>query len=123
MNNFIVGQVTPDMLANMTYGTYIFFGVLTFLGAAFVYFIVPETKGLSLEEMDLLFGSHGLAERENERWKEVHAEIGLGEILARAGLNNESSASGSGVGDEKHAGAGVTETKEGVAPTTVTEKA
>lgn len=34
MNNFIVGQVTPDMLNNMTYGTYIFFGLLTFGGAA-----------------------------------------------------------------------------------------
>lgn len=33
MNNFIVGQVTPDMLTGITYGTYIFFGLLTFLGA------------------------------------------------------------------------------------------
>lgn len=39
------------MLQGITYGTYILFGVLTYLGAAFVYFFVPETKRLTLEEM------------------------------------------------------------------------
>lgn len=50
-NNFIVGQVTPDMLQGITYGTYILFGLLTYLGAAFIWFFVPETKRLTLEEM------------------------------------------------------------------------
>lgn len=50
-NNFIVGQVTPDMLNAMPYGTYILFGLLTYLGAAFIWFFVPETKRLTLEEM------------------------------------------------------------------------
>jgi hypothetical protein len=86
MNNFIVGQVTPDMLTHMTYGTYIFFGILTAGGAAFIYFVLPETKGLSLEEMDILFGSVGVAGREQERWKEVHDEVGLTTLLARVGL-------------------------------------
>ena len=39
------------MLENITYGTYILFGVLTTLGAGFIWFFVPETKRLSLEEM------------------------------------------------------------------------
>lgn len=39
------------MLQGITYGTYILFGVLTYLGAAFIYFFVPETKRLTLEEM------------------------------------------------------------------------
>lgn len=86
MNNFIVGQVTPDMLKKMTYGTYIFFGLLTFLGAGFIFFVCPETKGLSLEEMDILFGSVGVAAREKERWDEVHNEVGLTELLARLGV-------------------------------------
>ncbi|KAF2254777.1 general substrate transporter [Trematosphaeria pertusa] len=86
MNNFIVGQVTPDMLETMTYGTYIFFGLLTFGGAAFIWLVFPETKGLSLEEMDILFGSVGVAAREKERWAEVHAEVGLTELLSRLGV-------------------------------------
>jgi hypothetical protein len=85
MNNFIVGQVTPDMLEHMRYGTYLFFGILTTLGAVFIWWFFPETKGLSLEEMDILFGSVGVAEREKERWAEVHAEVGLTDILQRAG--------------------------------------
>ena len=51
MNNFIVGQVTPDMLSNIQYGTFILFGLLTVLGGLFIIFFVPETKCLSLEEM------------------------------------------------------------------------
>lgn len=39
MNNFIVGQVTPDMITHLTYGTYIFFGLLTFMGAAFIWIL------------------------------------------------------------------------------------
>lgn len=35
--------------------------------------------------MDVLFGSVGVAQREKERWDEVHAEVGLNEILARSG--------------------------------------
>jgi hypothetical protein len=90
MNNFIVGQVTPDMLTHLKYGTYIFFGMFTAMGAAFIYFYFPETKGLTLEEMDTLFGSVGTAERERERWREVHAEVGLTELLRRAGVYNGS---------------------------------
>lgn len=90
MNNFIVGQVTPDMLSHLHYGTYIFFGILTTMGAAFIFFGLPETKGVSLEEMDVLFGSVGTAEREKERWREVHAEVGLTELLSRAGVYHDS---------------------------------
>ena len=91
------------MLTHMTYGTYIFFGLLTFLGALFIYFVFPETKGLSLEEMDLLFGSVGVAEREKERWREVHAEVGLGDLLARHGLGGSDRESAHELTDEKAA--------------------
>jgi hypothetical protein len=78
------------MLEHMKYGTYIFFGAFTALGAAFIFFYFPETKGLTLEEMDHLFGSVGTAEREKERWREVHAEVGLTDLLRQAGVYNES---------------------------------
>jgi sugar porter (SP) family MFS transporter len=51
MNNFIVGQVTPDMLNSITYGTFLLFGIIIFIGAGFIWFFVPETKRLTLEEM------------------------------------------------------------------------
>lgn len=38
------------------YGMFFMFGSFCFLMGLFVYFFVPETKGLSLEKMDELFG-------------------------------------------------------------------
>ncbi|KAL1848643.1 hypothetical protein Plec18170_007953 [Paecilomyces lecythidis] len=83
MNNFIVGQVTPDMLTGITYGTYIFFGLITTLGALFIAFMVPETKQLSLEEMDVIFGSEGTAISDHERQVEISREVGLDDALAK----------------------------------------
>lgn len=38
---------------------------------------VPETKQLTLEEMDLVFGSSGVAAADQERMAQINAEIGL----------------------------------------------
>jgi membrane-bound ClpP family serine protease len=84
MNNFIIGQVTPDMLETMRYGTYIFFGLLTLGGAFFVWKFVPETKNLSLEEMDIVFGSAGVAARDQEIMDEVNREVGLAYLTGTA---------------------------------------
>jgi len=115
MNNFIVGQVTPDMLEKMTYGTYIFFGILTTLGAGFIWFFVPETKGLTLEEMDILFGSVGVAAKEQERWSEVHREVGLTDLLARLGVTTSPPSYEKSVVPEK--ALATTEHKDGVVET------
>ncbi|KAI1254755.1 hypothetical protein MGN70_003770 [Eutypa lata] len=85
MNNFIVGQVTPDMLEKIGYGTYIIFGLLTFLGAGFIWFFVPETKRLTLEEMDVIFGSEGTAQADFERMDEINREIGLTALIQGLG--------------------------------------
>lgn len=85
MNNFIIGQITPDLLENITYGTYILFGLVTTLGAGFIWFFVPETKRLTLEEMDTIFGSEGTALKDQERMAEINREIGL------AGLSGDAS--------------------------------
>ncbi|KAL1990508.1 hypothetical protein VTN49DRAFT_6347 [Thermomyces lanuginosus] len=57
--NFVVARAVPSMLVTMGsngYGTYIFFAVFCFSMGVFVWFFIPETKGLSLEKMDELFG-------------------------------------------------------------------
>lgn len=84
MNNFIVGQVTPDMLSRIGYWTYVLFALLTYLSAAFIWFYVPETKRLSLEEMDLVFGSDGTTQADFERMAEIQREVGLGEVVQSA---------------------------------------
>lgn len=85
------------MLTSTTaYGTYILFGLLTFGGAFFIFWFFPETKGLSLEEMDVLFGSVGFAAADAERMHEINREIGLEEVV-RSG----SVADGTDLFDEK----------------------
>ena len=91
MNNFIVGQVTPDMLSGITYGTYLIFGILTFMGAAFIWFYVPETKRLTLEEMDVVFGSDTTAQADFERMEAVNREVGLKGVLKESDGGSETS--------------------------------
>lgn len=43
------------MMTNITYGTFLFFAASVVVGLVIVYFLMPETKGLSLEEMDILY--------------------------------------------------------------------
>lgn len=50
--NATIAKVTPIMIANITYGTYFFFGSMAVIMGTFTYFLLPETRGRSLEEMD-----------------------------------------------------------------------
>ncbi|CAG8276493.1 unnamed protein product [Penicillium salamii] len=53
--NFLISRFTPQMFANMGYGVYFFFASLMILSTFFVFFFIPETKGVPLERMDRLF--------------------------------------------------------------------
>jgi hypothetical protein len=53
--NFVIARSVPYMITNIGYGTYFVFASMTTLSVAFVFFFLPETKGLSLEEIDVLF--------------------------------------------------------------------
>ncbi|KAK9860493.1 hypothetical protein MYU51_005465 [Penicillium brevicompactum] len=74
MCNFIIGLVTPDMLESITWGTYIFFAAFCLLALAFTIFCVPETRGKTLEDMDLIFGDTA-AHEEKKRIKHIEAEL------------------------------------------------
>ncbi|KAJ6619789.1 general substrate transporter [Mycena sp. CBHHK59/15] len=78
MNNFIVGQVTPTMLTHLGFGTFVFFGAFSLMGGLFVMFFVPETKGVTLEEMEEVFGSTaGIAMEDQTRLDNIHRRLGL----------------------------------------------
>ncbi|KAI1812570.1 MFS sugar transporter-like protein [Poronia punctata] len=57
--NFIVARSLPVQLATLGeggYGTYFLYGSFGIIMIAFVWFFIPETKGVSLEHMGELFG-------------------------------------------------------------------
>ena len=53
--NFLISRFTPQMFSKMGYGVYFFFASLMILAVIFVFFLIPETKGVPLESMDDLF--------------------------------------------------------------------
>ncbi|THW40777.1 hexose carrier protein [Aureobasidium pullulans] len=52
---YVVVLITPSAIANIAWRFYIIFAVLNFAWFPIVYFFYIETKGLSLEEVDLMF--------------------------------------------------------------------
>ena len=42
------------MLCSLKYGIYIFFGAWQFIAIFFTYFLVPETRGVPIEEVSLV---------------------------------------------------------------------
>ncbi|KAB8223291.1 general substrate transporter [Aspergillus novoparasiticus] len=65
LSDFIIGLITPSMLADIEYRTYIFFAVMCFVAGIWAILLVPETSGKSLEEIDELFGDDS-AKKERE---------------------------------------------------------
>jgi sugar porter (SP) family MFS transporter len=53
--NFLIVMVTPVMIANIKWGTYLFFAIVNACFLPIIYFFYPETKKRSLEEIDLIF--------------------------------------------------------------------
>lgn len=52
---FMMVEITPIALGNIGYKFYIVLAVFNAVDAAIVYFLFPETKGLTLEEIDFQF--------------------------------------------------------------------
>jgi sugar porter (SP) family MFS transporter len=53
--NFLVARFTLQMFQTMGYGVFMFFAALMLCSIVFVFFLIPETKGVPLEAMDRLF--------------------------------------------------------------------
>ncbi|PGH27535.1 hypothetical protein AJ80_00776 [Polytolypa hystricis UAMH7299] len=70
--NFVVARAVPVMLVTVGdhgYGTYMIFACFCFSMFFFTWFLIPETKGISLEKMDDLFG---VTESSNNKLDEEH---------------------------------------------------
>ncbi|KAM5582687.1 hypothetical protein ABKV19_002893 [Rosa sericea] len=55
---FIVAQVFLTMLCHLKFGLFIFFAFFVCVMSVFVYFFLPETKGIPIEEMSRVWKQH-----------------------------------------------------------------
>jgi hypothetical protein len=61
-------------VANIGWRTFLMFGIFCLAMGVFVIFFVPETKRLSLEEIDVLFGNVDAVQRAQDIEIALHAE-------------------------------------------------
>lgn len=76
--NFIISRFTPQMFLSMGpsgCGVYFFFASMMLLSIPFIYFLIPETKGIPLESMDRLFSVKPV----RKAHETVHAEDAMRE--------------------------------------------
>lgn len=53
--NFVIAKITPIMLADITYGTFLLFGSACIVMMFYAILCVPETKNVPLESVHILF--------------------------------------------------------------------
>lgn len=62
------GIITPPLIQTTTSGTYIFFAIFCAIAYVFTFYCVPETRGLTVEEVDQVFrDSTGAADQDRKR--------------------------------------------------------
>ncbi|KAK9706628.1 hypothetical protein RND81_07G140300 [Saponaria officinalis] len=55
---FVIAQIFLIMLCHLKFGLFLFFGFFVVVMSAFIYFFLPETKGIPIEEMSMVWKSH-----------------------------------------------------------------
>ncbi|MED6187571.1 hypothetical protein PIB30_077748 [Stylosanthes scabra] len=55
---FFVAQIFLTMLCHLKFGLFIFFGFFVVIMTIFIYFFLPETKGIPIEEMGKVWKAH-----------------------------------------------------------------
>ncbi|KAI6878622.1 hexose carrier protein [Hortaea werneckii] len=58
LSNFVIGIAVPPMFEQIGYGTYVFFTIFCAMAAVWAFFLVPETKGKTLEQVDEAFNDN-----------------------------------------------------------------
>ncbi|KAK7431258.1 hypothetical protein QQZ08_002299 [Neonectria magnoliae] len=88
INNFAVAFFVPPMFETLKWGTYIFFAGFLAASIVWVYFYLPETKGVTMEEMDRVFGSH-TGEEDAILLEQAKRDVGLGFEMENHALKAE----------------------------------
>lgn len=72
--NFVVGLLTPVLVQKTGYGAFLFYGCFSALSIVWVWFCVPEVKGVKLEDMDRVFQDR-LGKHDQERYDRIQKNL------------------------------------------------
>lgn len=61
--NFVITKITPAAVNSIGWRTFLMFGIFCLAMSVFATFFIKETKGKTLEEIDLLFGDVSAEQR------------------------------------------------------------
>lgn len=75
--NFCITEITPSAINHIGYRTFIMFGVFCIANGVFVFFFLRETKGRTLESMDVLFGAVDSEQRDRDVGRMLEIEKGV----------------------------------------------
>lgn len=97
--NFVIAKLTPIMLADITYGTFLLFGSCCAVMLFYAVFCVPETKGVPLESIGVLFEGNIIAGATRDTFSGVRAR-NLREHHHVAGVRTADEEGGGKLADE-----------------------
>ncbi|KAI0363814.1 general substrate transporter [Pilatotrama ljubarskyi] len=88
--NFVLSKVTPDMVTDLGYKIFLMFATINIGGMATFALLIPETKGRSLEEMDVIFGSVSADQRRADIARQERAlEHEVNETTSERSIENK----------------------------------
>jgi len=70
--NFAITYMTPSAINHIGWRTFLMFGIFSTANSAFAFFFIKETKGRTLEDMDLIFGTVAAEQRAADVERMVH---------------------------------------------------
>ena len=72
--NFVITEVTPHAVNHIGWRTFLMFGIFCLSMGVWVFFFIKETKGRSLEDMDILFGTVNEQQRQADVERVLHKQ-------------------------------------------------
>lgn len=73
--NFCITEITPNAINHIGWRTFLMFGIFCASMGVWVFFFIKETKGRSLEDMDILFGSIAEEQRRADVEQVLHKAV------------------------------------------------
>lgn len=70
--NFVITEITPRAVYHIGWRTFLMFGIFCTAMGIFVTIFLKETKGRTLEDMDIIFGAIDEAQRQADVENTLH---------------------------------------------------